>query len=453
MLNYELNLKNFSLVKYNQYGDLILNNKHNNQHNKYYEPEVISVLGIVVCLLGTLFYFYEYYLRVIPGVIRTDLKLAYNITDASFGFLVGLYYWAYVPLQLVVGLFMDLLGPRIALTIACLISALGIYLFAGTPYLLVAQIGRFLVGFGAAFAYVGVLKLANMWLPKKLFAFVAGLCSTLGMLGGISGQIVIAKGVGLYGWQYTSYISGIVGIIFSLLLWLFIREPKNANKIKSLENNKHRFHRQLKILSKELKQVIKLKDLWLAGIIGCLTFAGLSVFADVWSASFLKLAGIPKNLVGFSSAMIYIGFGIGAPIWGIFSDFINRRKLLLTLGSLIAAILISIIIYFPMSLCWTNICLFLFGFFIGVEILVFAIINYLCHKEITATAMGFVNMLIMLGGFYLQPKIGIILDYLNKFEELVKFKIALTVLPAGLIIASVLSLFLTKDRVLGHTKN
>jgi MFS family permease len=83
--------------------------------------------------------------------------------------------------------------------------------------------------------------------------------------------------------------------------------------------------------------------LWLAGIIGCLTFAGLSVFADVWSTSFLKLAGIPEDLVGLSSGMIYIGCGIGAPFWGIFSDFINRRKLLLTIGSLIAAILISII--------------------------------------------------------------------------------------------------------------
>lgn len=419
---------------------------HNQQHNnKFYEPKV-SILGVMVCILGTLFYFYEYYLRVIPGVIRTDLKLAYNITEAGFGFLVGLYYWAYVPLQLLVGLFMDLLGPRVALTVACLISALGIYLFSGTPYLLVAQIGRFLIGFGAAFAYVGVLKLANMWLPKRLFAFIAGLCSTLGMLGGVSGQIVIAKGVNLYGWQYTNYISGVVGIIFSLLLWCFIKEPENANKIKNLEHSKHRFARQLKLLWKELKEVIKLKDLWLTGIIGCLTFAGLSVFADVWAASFLKLLGISKELVGFSSSMVYIGFGVGAPLWGILSDFINKRKLLLTLGTSIAAILISVIIYIPLPLCWVNICLFLFGFFIGVEILVFAIINYLCHKEISATAMGFVNMLIMLGGIYLQPKIGLILDHLTAFEELFKFKIALTILPIGLIIASTVSLFLSRDK-------
>lgn len=420
-------------------------NQQHQHHNKSCELKV-TTMGVIVCILGTLFYFYEYYLRVIPGVIRTDLKLAYNISETSFGLLVGLYYWAYVPLQLVVGLFMDLLGPRIALTIACLISALGTYLFSGTSYLCIAQVGRFLVGFGAAFAYVGVLKLANMWLPKRLFAFIAGLCSTLGMLGGISGQIVIAKVVHLYGWRNINYISSIMGIGFSLLLWMLIKEPINSNKIKTLGNKAHKFRYQLKILWKELKEVMKLKDLWLAGIIGCLIFAGLSVFADVWSASFLKLSGIPRDLVGFSTSMIYIGFGMGAPFWGFFSDYINNRKLLLTLGALIAAIVIAIVIYIPLPLYLMNICLFLFGFFVGVEILVFATINDLCHKEINATAMGFVNMIIMLGGFYLQPKIGLTLDQLIKFDELIRFKIALTILPIGLVIASCLSIFFNKNK-------
>lgn len=155
----------------------------------------ISYLGILICILGTLFYYYEYYLRVAPGVIREQLKLFYSLNETSFGLLVGLYYWAYVPLQLFVGIVMDLVGPRKTLGTACLISAVGMYLFGGTDYLWAAQLGRFLVGFGAAFAYVGVLKLSNIWLPHTWFAIMAGACSTLGMLGGITGQIVINAAV------------------------------------------------------------------------------------------------------------------------------------------------------------------------------------------------------------------------------------------------------------------
>jgi len=100
--------------------------------NKAKSRYKLIFISIFMCILGSLFYHYEYYLRVVPGVIRPELKLAYNISEAGFGFLVGLYYWAYVPLQLIVGLTMDVLGPRKALTIACFISALGTYFFAGT---------------------------------------------------------------------------------------------------------------------------------------------------------------------------------------------------------------------------------------------------------------------------------------------------------------------------------
>lgn len=414
----------------------MFNKVHNNSSR-------LNFFAVFMCLLGTIFYYYEYFLRVAPGVIRPEIKLAYNISEAGFGFLVGLYYWAYVPLQLVVGLFMDVLGPRKALTAACFISAAGTYFLAGTPYLLVAQIGRFLVGFGAAFAYVGVLKLANIWLPKRFFAFVAGACSTLGMLGGISGQIVVGKLAAIVGWQDTLYASTIVGLIFSLILWIFIRDHnKGILSVNKLDNDDLKISVKLSILWSELKLVMKLPDLWLNGVIGCLTYAGLSIFADTWAVSFLSATGMDQDLATVGASIVLGGFGVGALVWGIVSDVVSSRKIPLIVGSIVAAVLISIIIYVPLPPIWMNIFLFLFGFFISAEILVFAAINDLCHKEISATAVGFVNMVVMLGGLYLQPKVGVILDYLTYPNELTKFKVALSILPVGLIISAILSMFL-----------
>lgn len=423
---------------YTYIGDILINiNKIKNSCSK------INFFGVLVCILGTIFYYYEYYLRVAPGVIRPEIKSAYNISEAGFGFLVGLYYWAYVPMQLLVGVFMDVLGPRKALAIACFISALGTYCLAGTKYLLIAQIGRFLVGLGAAFAYVGVLKLANIWLPRKLFAFVAGFCSTLGMLGGISGQIVIGKLVLISGWQDTLYISAIVGLIFSFILWMFIRDHNpNMLGVNKLDNNNLKISIKLNILWVELQEVIKLPDLWLNGIIGCLTYSGLTIFADTWAISFLAATGMQQDLATLGASIVLAGFGVGALVWGILSDLIGSRKILLIIGSIVSAVIISVIIYIPVSLFWMNCCLFLFGLFVSVEILVFAAINDLCHKEISATAVGFVNMFVMLGGLYLQPKVGVILDCLTYPNELIKFKIALSILPVGLVIAAILSIFL-----------
>jgi MFS family permease len=405
----------------------------------------VSGDAIFICALGIIFYYYEYYLRVAPGVIRPEIKLAYSINESSFGFLIGLYYWSYVPLQLLVGLLMDMLGPRKTLTIACLISALGTYLFAaGPPFLLIAQIGRFLVGFGAAFAYVGVLKLANIWLPKKMFAFVAGACSTLGMLGGITGQIFLGKLSVIYGWGKTLYFSAIFGLVFSIILLIFIkdRNPKDIVSNK-LEDHRLKFITKFKLLTSELLQVIKLPDLWLNGIIGCLAYSGLSIFADTWAVSFLLAKGVDYRFATLGASIVFAGFASGGLVWGIISDLINSRKIPLIIGSLVSGFLISFIIYLPIPLLWMNVLLFLFGFFISTEVLVFAAINDLCHKEISATAAGFVNMIVMLGGLYLQPKVGVILDYcINYNDELTKFRIALSILPIGLFVAAALSLFL-----------
>jgi sugar phosphate permease len=402
------------------------------------------ILPSLICFLGTLFYFYEYFLRVAPGVLRPELKLAYNLSEAGFGFLVGLYYWTYVPLQLIVGIVIDLVGPRIILTMACLVSAIGTYFFAGTEYLLVAQIGRSLVGFGAAFAYVGILKLVNIWLPKKYFAFMAGFCSTLGMLGGVAGQVLIARFSDYYDWRDTLISVAIIGFIFTAILWLFVKDENNTGE------TSYRLRgilMKLDLLWVEIKEIIILKDLWINGLIGCFLFAGITVFADTWAVSFLEANGISKELATLSPSMVYIGFGIGAPIWGMLSDIVVSRKVPLILGSLIGAILISLVIYFPLPLWLTNVLLFLFGLFVSVEILVFAATNDLCSKEVSATAVGLVNMFIMMGGLLLQPRVGAILDYLHYYEnELLKFKVALSILPIGLLVAGFLSSLL-KDKV------
>ena len=127
--------------------------------------KVYSVLPWVISGLGALYYCYEYFLRISPSVMIPELMKAYDLTGAEVGSLSAFYYHAYVPMQIVVGLLMDRFGPRRLLALACLCSVLGTYMFAGSHSIIIAQIGRFLIGFGAAFAFVGALKLATIWLP------------------------------------------------------------------------------------------------------------------------------------------------------------------------------------------------------------------------------------------------------------------------------------------------
>ena len=97
-----------------------------------YKTSKVSKLGWFICALGALFYAYEYLLRIAPSAMEDALRLHFNLTATGFGFLSAVYYYAYVPMQLPVGILMDRYGPKRLLTFACFLCVIGTYMFADT---------------------------------------------------------------------------------------------------------------------------------------------------------------------------------------------------------------------------------------------------------------------------------------------------------------------------------
>lgn len=399
--------------------------------------KTLTTLAIIMCVLGAIFYAYEYYLRIAPGVMSSELKLAFSIGDKAFGYLVACYFYAYTPLQIPVGLMLDRFGPRKILTFACFLCAFGIYLFSATSHFSVALLGRFLVGFGSAFAYVGVLKIANLWLPKRYFALVAGITSALGMFGAITGTLTMTHLVDSIGWETTLYYAVAVGAVLTAMLWFIIREDvKIPEEMVSFELH-------------GLVKMIKNPQLWINGFIGCLTFLPLLVFAD-WGVEYLKAIGLTKQEAARGLSMVYLGFAVGGPFWGWFSDQYKSRRIPLMLGSSMSALLMMVIIFMPSpSTLWMYSLLFSMAFFTGAEILIFAVGNDLSPSALSATTAAFMNTLTMVGGFTLPPIIG---EWLDKSVQLSAeglpmislhdYTLTFIVLPISLAIAAVLSFIL-----------
>jgi len=124
-----------------------------------------ALIGWLICGLGALFYSYEYLLRIAPSAMETALREHFNLSATGFGHISSIYYYAYVPMQLPVGIMMDRYGPRRLLTFACMVCVIGTFLFTGTTSFWVAASGRFLVGLGSAFGY---LKISSLWFLVSL---------------------------------------------------------------------------------------------------------------------------------------------------------------------------------------------------------------------------------------------------------------------------------------------
>lgn len=401
----------------------------------------------LICGLGALFYCYEYFLRISPSVMATDLRLAFHLDAASFGNLAAFYYYAYTPMQIPVGVMMDHYGPRRLLIFACVACAVGTYLFAQHNHLFIAQLGRFLVGFGSAFAFVGVLKLATIWLPPNRFAMISGITTSLGMLGAMGGDIALAALIKIEGWYNTLLISTIGGVVLAIIIALIM--PSTTDKLnKSNESTAS----DLKNLFKELLILLRNPYFWLNGLIGCLLYLSLSAFGELWAPSYLEAVyHYSQTDAAHAVSMIFLGWALGGPFAGWISDKLRRRLLPLMICSILAAIVIGLVIYvpgIPKALLFS--LMFLFGLFSSAQIIVFAIGREVSPPQIAGTAIAFTNMLVMIGGVIFQPIIGILLEkhwdgqIVNQVHiySMADYQFALAAIPLGALLSFIILLFM-----------
>ncbi len=412
-----------------------------------------------ICGLGALFYSYEYLLRMSPSVMAENLMRFYHLTGAQFGYLSGsYYYYSYVAMQILVGVMMDRFGPRRLLTFACFLCASGAWLFACSEHILLAMIGRFLIGLGSAFAFVGAAKLATIWLKPRYFALMSGIIFCLGMVGAAFGDIVLRIIVDSAGWQTAMTSAAIGGIVLTLIIWFAVRDVNPF-----FENHPlHQSHGMVGMFE-GLKLALKNRQIWLCGIVGCLLYLFLSAFAELWGPAYLAQAhGIDRVHAANANSMVFIGCAIGAPLWGLFSDFLELRRAPIVIGSLVAILVFCTLIYMQsLSILAIYILLFMFGFFSSVQILIFAIAREVTSIKISGTAIGIVNMLVMVGGIVFPPSIGKILD-LNWTGTMVDgariysahaYTLALSLLPLGIFLGIVCTLCLRETHCEIHVED
>ena len=168
-----------------------------------------------------------------------------------------------------------------------------------------------------------------------------------------------------------------------------------------------------------------------------------------------------QHTADFANSMIFLGFTIGAPIMGTISDKLHRRKLPMAAGALGAFMAITAVMYIP-NLSDNAVfgLLFLLGAFYSAQAIVFAVGRELAPYHAAGTAMAFTNMIVMLGGMFIQPLVGLLLDWrvkmqhaginikqqsidsLSQLYQGADYQFALIVLPIGIFAALLLTFFL-----------
>jgi MFS family permease len=412
-----------------------------------------TFLPWIICSIGMLFYCFNYFIRVSPSVMQNDLMQELHITADQFGDLLFFYYIPYTLMQIPVGMIYDRFGARIVLFIACLIATVGVGVFIAADNFVVASIGRFLIGFGTAFAYIGVLKLASLWLAPNRFATVAGLTTAFGMASAIFSDLYLTQLVQLFGYKNALHTAFLVGFALSLFILVFMRNKAVERPVSQLSSWSR--------LKTSLRITLMNPQMWLIGIIGCLFYLPASVFLDAWGIPYLKAVyQLTPEQAASVVIMTFVGWMIAGPTIGALSDKIKRRRSPLLISAVMAAILFDIVFYVPgISLMGLYVIFFLIGIFCGAHPLCFALGKENSPNAIAGTAVAVTNTLIMAGGVIFHPIVGKLLVWHASSASLLSstpvynamdYTYALSVVPLGLVLAIFLTFFIKETYCESH---
>jgi len=388
------------------------------------------------------FYLYEFFARVAPSTFEGQIQDHFSLDATELGFVMGLYYLAYAPMQLVVGIALDRFGSKRLLSGAAIIAGVGCLVFALAENVPTLGLGRIMLGIGSSFAYVGAVYVATVWFPRKRLALIMGMTAALGTIGAALGEAPLSEAIQTYGSKEAMYTAALAGLAIAILIFFIVpKRPRWFLQLAKLENPESTDN-----MFKGLREVVASRQTWLVALISLLLYIPISTFGALWGISYVSTAAdVPKENAAWAMTMLFLGFAAGGPILGFLSDRLNLRRFPILLGGALSAFSMGMLLLAP-SLPFSVTVIFLIstGFFAGAQAITFAVAVEQHGTFCRATAVAFVNFFVMLGGFLLQPAFGAVLDSTSSTSmyTAVDYQKALVLLPISILIGTILSFWL-----------
>ncbi|MCP4922772.1 MAG: MFS transporter [bacterium] len=396
--------------------------------------------------LASLFYAYQYILRVMPNIMMPQIIEKYQIDASVFGQFTGLYYLGYAGMHIPIGIMLDRIGPRIVLSASIFLTTLGLIPLIYADSWGYPAAGRILIGMGSSGAFLGVFKILHMYFPKRHVIVLLGTSVTIGLIGGIYGGAPVKFLMEAFGWMAVTKVMISIGIVFTIFMYLAIPEMSHKKSDQST-------------ISGDLRAVFTSPM-----VLPICLFAGLMVgplegFADGWATEYLKIS---YHLEGVKTttlpSMIFFGMCFGAPFLTYISQ---RRESYFSTIVLSACIMGAAFLTILFGAVRPNL-LFVLFFAIGVSCAyqlpaIYKATTYV-PGNVASLTTAVVNMFIMVFGYVFHSAIGRSMDLLWDGKTLngvplysaETFTYALSVIPVGLLIGGV-GFFVLHQRDKKHT--
>ncbi|WP_420421296.1 MFS transporter [Simkania sp.] len=344
-------------------------------------------------------------------------------------------------LQIPVAFLIDEYGPRRIISIVMLISAIGMILLGLSIHMPgISWMALFIIGIGGTVTFTSSFKMIANWFAPKSFSIMAGWTLFIAFIGSAIGQKIDFFILSHFSWKTTIINYGLIAAVYALFVFLILRdEAPGVN---------YDMHPKIKESSfkKALKKSLLSRGNWFMAIsIGLIhghriPLIGLNV------PIFTSLYGFSSKIANHINLYELCFFVIGILFFSFLARWIKRRKILISIGTILAAIFYLIPFYFPEFKTTTLFIFFsLSAFFAGSIFLIFIMIHESNIPQVTATTTG---MLVLAIAFFhlMMSWISRIFLKTAGISQSFRFTIGdswlyLTIVPVSVILGLVLLLF------------
>ena len=354
--------------------------------------------------------------RLAAGVVRGDLVRDFGLSASSFGSLAAMYFYAYMIMQVPVGMMADTLGARATVTAGMTLAGAGSVLFGLAPGPGFLFLGRFLVGIGVSTVFVSILKVQSQWFREREFATITGVTSLVGNLGGVLAQAPLALVVAVFSWRATFAAIGAFSFLLAGMCWVFIRnrpQDRGWPPINEAQAGGHAAPCAKELLG-GLKEIVRQWRIWPNFILSGLASGLYLAFSGTWGTPFLK------DVYGMSAAAAsgIVAYSIyGAMTSSLAVGWISDRIALRRLPMLVLAA--SSCLFWILLVTWgagkppagaLRFLFFMIGFTATSYTLAWSIAKETNTPRFTGLAISVVNTGGFLGTALITTAMGMILD-------------------------------------------
>jgi MFS transporter, ACS family, tartrate transporter len=378
--------------------------------------------------------------------MRDDL----GMSAGTFGFAVGMFYWAYFLFEVPSNVILEKVGARI--WIARIMITWGILagLTAAVTGTTSFAIVRFLLGVAEAGFFPGLILYFTYWFPSYHHArivsgFLVGLPVAVAIGAPISTALLGLDGLfGLKGWQVMYIAEAVPTVVLGVLTYFVLTDrPEQAKFLSEEERN---WLVTTIAAERRAKEAVRKFTLWQAlynpkVLLLALNYVGIvtaSLGMLIFVPQMIKSLGNYSNMtVGWLTMIPYICGGIAMVVWGRISDRMNERRWNLFIGCVFSTVGL-VIAGMTMGTWWALVGMSIatMGFY-GSKGPFFAMPPMFLSGTGLAAGIAWINSLGNLGGFFGPWYVGVMKDLTGSFAGGL-YGLALL----GLLAAIVCALFL-----------